>query len=216
MFKIISFSLCPFVQRSIITLNYKNVPYEIEYIDLENRPDWFLKISPTGKVPVLLTEEGILFESAVINEYIDEVTEGQLLSSHPFFKAKQRAYIEYAGISLSNYFQAVIAKENSTYEHFKLALATNLNFLLAEFKGPFFTGDDFSLVDTSFIPLIQRIKVSGKLLEELDLSTEILDKFNTWANNTLELDEVRKSVLPTFNHDYDLYLKKSESYIYLK
>lgn len=42
-FKLISFQLCPFVQRSIITLNEKGIPFDIEYIDLSNKPEWFLK-----------------------------------------------------------------------------------------------------------------------------------------------------------------------------
>ena len=52
-YRLVSFNLCPFVQRSVITLNEKNAKYEIEYIDRANKPDWFLKISPLGLVPVL-------------------------------------------------------------------------------------------------------------------------------------------------------------------
>ena len=49
---LISFNLCPYVQRSVITLEEKGVPYDIEYVDLYAKPDWFLKISPFGKVKV--------------------------------------------------------------------------------------------------------------------------------------------------------------------
>ncbi|MEP0935594.1 glutathione S-transferase N-terminal domain-containing protein [Leptolyngbya sp. NM2-A1] len=52
--KVISHTLCPYVQRSIITLLEKQIPHEREYIDLSNKPDWFLKISPLGRVPILL------------------------------------------------------------------------------------------------------------------------------------------------------------------
>lgn len=70
--ELISFKTCPFVQRVAIILLEKNIPFKTTYIDLHNKPDWFLKISPMGKVPVLRVNEYTLFESAVINEYLNE------------------------------------------------------------------------------------------------------------------------------------------------
>ena len=74
-FKLISLVTCPYVQRSLITLEEKGVAYEVVHVDLQNKPPWFLALSPTGRVPVLLVREGeretVLFESAVINEYLD-------------------------------------------------------------------------------------------------------------------------------------------------
>ena len=78
---LISHLLCPYVQRAAIALAEKGVPFEKIYIDLNAKPDWFLKISPLGKVPLLKVEqddgsEAVLFESSVIAEYIEE-TEGE-------------------------------------------------------------------------------------------------------------------------------------------
>ena len=74
--KLISHKLCPYVQRAVIALTEKGIPFERIDIDLANKPDWFLKISPLGKVPVLVVErdgsEVALFESNVICEYIEE------------------------------------------------------------------------------------------------------------------------------------------------
>lgn len=56
MIKLVSFKNCPFVQRVMGALVMKNVPFEIEYIELNNKPQWFLDISPNGQVPVLITE----------------------------------------------------------------------------------------------------------------------------------------------------------------
>lgn len=53
---LISFPLCPFVQRAIIALNEKGAEFDVVYIDLANKPDWFQKVSPFGKVPVLKVE----------------------------------------------------------------------------------------------------------------------------------------------------------------
>ena len=51
--ELISFKLCPFVQRTVITLEKKNAPYRIRYVDLADPPDWFLQLSPSKKVPLL-------------------------------------------------------------------------------------------------------------------------------------------------------------------
>src|SRR4029450_6177472 len=71
--KLISHKLCPYVQRAVIALTEKGIPFERIDIDLANKPDWFLKISPLGKVPVLVVaqdgREVALFESNVICEY---------------------------------------------------------------------------------------------------------------------------------------------------
>ncbi len=76
-------------------LNEKEIPYEIEYIDLSNKPDWFLALSPTGKVPVILTPEGHrLFESAVINEYLDEMHAPHVMPSTPLGRAQDRMWQE--------------------------------------------------------------------------------------------------------------------------
>ncbi len=73
MIKLVSFKNCPFVQRVMGALVMKNVPFEIEYIELNNKPQWFLDISPNGQVPVLITEnETVLFESDAIVEYLDD------------------------------------------------------------------------------------------------------------------------------------------------
>jgi len=70
---LISHHLWPYVQRAVIVLSEKNIRHERTYIDLANKPDWFQKISPLGRVPVLQTSEAVLFESQVIAEYLDEV-----------------------------------------------------------------------------------------------------------------------------------------------
>jgi len=71
--KVISFKICPFVQRVTALLEAKGITYDIEFISLSDKPDWFLEISPNGQVPVLVTDDGTaLFESDAIVEYIEE------------------------------------------------------------------------------------------------------------------------------------------------
>src|SRR5712672_1088249 len=104
--KLISHKLCPYVQRAVIALAEKGVPFERIDIDLANKPDWFLKISPLGKVPVLLVEsedgEVALFESNVICEYIEDTQGGaKLHPQDPLQRAQHRAWMEFGSTILS-------------------------------------------------------------------------------------------------------------------
>lgn len=216
MYKIISFGICPFVQRSIITMNYKKVPYEVVYIDLANKPDWFLKISPMGKVPILETKNGVIFESAVINEYIDEVSDGSLLPSDPYKRAEERAYIELSSAVIWSYFNTAIASNEESYLKSKNELENNLTSLLSKFEGPFFRGKEFSLVDSAAIPGLQRILLTENLYEDLKLSQENKDKFQDWIQSSNSLKEVEESVPSSFVKDYKSYLVKRGSYIHMK
>ena len=85
--KLVSHKLCPYVQRAVIALVEKDVPFERIDIDLAHKPDWFLKISPLGKTPVLLVGDHAIFESAVILEYLEETEARPLHPSDPLRRA---------------------------------------------------------------------------------------------------------------------------------
>ena len=90
--KLVSHHLCPYVQRAVIALTEKGVPFTRENIDLANRPDWFKTISPTGKVPLLIVGgHHVLFESAAICDYLDETVEPRLHPEDPAERAQHRA-----------------------------------------------------------------------------------------------------------------------------
>ncbi|MEZ9651360.1 glutathione S-transferase family protein [Vibrio lentus] len=160
MIKLISFKNCPFVQRIMGSLVMKNVPFEIEYIELNDKPQWFLDISPNGQVPVLVTEnDTVLFESDAIVEYLDdkyspieEVTAEQ--------KALDRAWSYQASKHYMPQCGTMGSKDKETFE----ARLANLQkaFLKAENKlgnTEFFKGDYISNVDIAWLPLLHRASV---------------------------------------------------------
>ena len=125
--ELISFKLCPFVQRSVIALLEKDIPFEITYIELDNKPDWFLEISPLGKVPVLrVDDDKILFESAVINEYLDEVTPPSLHPEDPFEKARNRAWVEFGSTILMTSYRLRMAEDKETLTQEKNTITRQL------------------------------------------------------------------------------------------
>jgi glutathione S-transferase len=78
---LVSFKTCPWVQRAAIVLREKKIDFEFRHIEPDNRPDWFLAISPHKKVPVLRIDDRVsLFESNAIAEYLDETVPPRL---HP-------------------------------------------------------------------------------------------------------------------------------------
>jgi len=99
--ELVSHTLCPYVHRAAAMMHEKGVPFERRSIDLRAKPDWFLALSPRGKVPLLLVDGRPLFESQAIIEFIDETHPPSLLGTDPFERARQRAWVAVAD-DLSN------------------------------------------------------------------------------------------------------------------
>ena len=161
-FMLCSFKTCPWVQRAAIVLQAKNINYNITYIDRNNRPDWFLKISPHAKVPVLrVGENDALFESNAIAEYLDETAEPRLHPADAVTRARNRAWTDFvptfsSAISQTMYsdsedeFVKKSAKIGEVFAKLEDALSKRGN------EGPYFNGQQMSLVDAAYAPFLQR------------------------------------------------------------
>jgi glutathione S-transferase len=99
---LVSHGLCPYVQRAVIALSEKGVPFKRVDVDLAHKPDWFTDISPLGKVPLLRVGQAVIFESAVILEYLEETHPHPLHSSDPLVRAEHRSWIEFGSSILSD------------------------------------------------------------------------------------------------------------------
>src|SRR5271166_4602074 len=95
MLTLISHVLCPYVQRAVISLTEKQVPFKRIDVDLAAKPRWFTAISPLGKTPVLQVGDTAIFESAVILEYLEETQAFPLHPADPLRRAEHRAWIEF-------------------------------------------------------------------------------------------------------------------------
>ena len=159
---LISHPLCPFVQRAAIILLEKKVPFERTDVDLANKPDWFMAMSPTGKVPLLKVKlpdsaEAILFESTAICEYLNETQDGvSLYSNNAISRAQQRAWVDFGVATLSEAWQFLNAKELAVANDKKAALGDKLQRLENTLEqGPYFSGSAFSMVDAMFAPIFR-------------------------------------------------------------
>jgi len=208
---LISFKTCPFVQRAVITLKHKNIDFDITYIDLADPPDWFLEISPLAKVPVLKVDDEILFESAVINEYLDEITGGDLQPKEPLARAKNRAWIEFASNMLGNLYMMKMSKDEERYSKYRERLVSQLERVEKRLgDGPWFNGAEFSLADTAFAPFFKQDSVADGRLSVINPAT--MPRTVAWAEHLLALPEVRDSVVDEFEDLYLSAMEKNGSY----
>ncbi|WP_405234540.1 glutathione S-transferase family protein [Lentisalinibacter salinarum] len=157
---LVSHKLCPYVQRARIVLAEKHIPHAIEFIDLSRKPDWFLKISPLGKVPVLCVDGRPMFESAVIAEYLDEISPGSLHPTDSFAKAENRSWIEFASAVLNSIAVFYRATDERALSAAAVTLRERFERLERALRGgPWFNGESFSLVDAAFGPVFRYFEV---------------------------------------------------------
>ena len=157
--KLVSHKLCPYVQRAVIALAEKGVPFERIDIDLANKPDWFLKVSPLGKTPVLLVGDHAIFESAVILEYLEESEARPLHPSDALRRAEHRAFIEFGSTVLNDIAGLYSAPDGAAFKAKAAQLEARLAQLEVRVIGPWFDGESFSLVDAVFGPVFRYFDV---------------------------------------------------------
>lgn len=209
--KLISHKLCPYVQRSVITLLEKQIPHEREYIDLANKPDWFLKLSPLGRVPILLVNnEEVLFESAVICEYLDEITPNSLHPQDPLAKARHRAWIEFGSDMLSKIAGFYAAKDEETFEAKRQALITSFQTLEAQLQAtPYFAGENFSLIDAVYGPIF-RYFVAFERYQDFGFFAQT-PRMMAWREALLQRPSVQQAVADNYFELLHDFLKQRNS-----
>jgi glutathione S-transferase len=161
--KIYSAEVCPYAERSRLVLHEKNVELELIEIDLANKPDWFNDVSPYGKVPALDHGGKRVYESAIINEYLDEVfADPPLLPADPERRAIARIWIDYCNTRLGTPAYKLIREDDpKVQKDLKDELITVLRFMEKEglrkiSDGPYWMGTEPTLVDFAFYPHFER------------------------------------------------------------
>lgn len=212
-YEIISAKTCPYVQRVMILLEEKGVDYRHRAIDLKNKPEWFDEISPFGKVPLLKLLDGrALFESQVINEYLDEVDTPHLHPADPVEKAENRAWIELISSIIMSFGGYYYAPDEGVMED----RIKTVNDRLARLEGalgdgPFFNGEQFSLVDAAAAPLFSRMNLLNGY-HELNL-LQPFAKLTAWSNALLARPAVQAVATEVFQQDCIDALRKKDTYI---
>lgn len=163
--EIFSAEVCPYAARTRLLLLEKDVPFSLTEIDLKNKPAWFEAVSPYSKVPVVRNGEDVIWESSVINEYLDELyPEPPMMPREPARRAYARVWIDFANVKLMpTWYKLFLAQAGPA----RAALADELraHFRFMEFRGlstlsaagPYWMGAEVGLVDFTFWPWFERI-----------------------------------------------------------
>ncbi|WP_026622088.1 glutathione S-transferase [Ensifer sp. WSM1721] len=212
---LISHHLCPYVQRAAIELHEKGVAFERVYIDLADKPDWFLKISPLGKVPLLRIPqdegEAILFESSVICEYLEETQSGpKLHPADPLTRARHRGWMEFGSSILSDLWVYETTQDPEILEGKRKVLEAKFGTVEAELGGgPFFAGSGFSLVDAVFAPIFRYFDVFDTISDSGIFAGT--PRVAAWRKALAERPSVRAAVTEDYPQRLMAFLKKHDA-----
>jgi len=161
-FEIVSSMTCPFAQRTRMAFHEKGIDFSLTEISLDDKPDWFLAISPYSKVPLLRDGDAVIFESAVIGEYLEEVCpEPPLMPADPVSRAKMRIWVDFANVRfIPQVYKLLMAQETADQEH-RAALILDALYrmeghLAGADAGRFWIGDRLTYADLAFYPHLER------------------------------------------------------------
>ncbi|WP_108819704.1 glutathione S-transferase family protein [Pseudovibrio sp. Alg231-02] len=213
MLKIISYKICPFVQRVTAMLEAKQMPYQIDYISLKDKPDWFLDVSPNGEVPVLITVNGTaLFESDAIVEYIDEITPPMHPGFTPEQKAIERAWSYQAAKNYLVQCSTMRSHDKATLEERAEKLSTLFGKAEQQLSGEgFFSGAEIGNVDMAWLPLLHRADIIKR-----HAGYDFVKDFpavKAWQKRLLETGLAEKSVSEDFEKLFAEFYLSDQTYL---
>lgn len=211
MLTLVSFDLCPYVQRAAIALAEKGVPFERRTVDLANRPAWFKAMSPLGKVPLLQVGDAVLFESAVIVEYLEDTRPPALHPADPLTRARHRAWMEFGSSILADIWTIETTPDRAAFETKRAALRDKFTRLETELgEGPYFAGEAFTLVDAVFAPVFRYFDVFDRFV---DLGTFAdLPKVTAWRRALSQRPSVRGAVIADYEARLEAFLRRQKSH----
>ncbi len=211
--KVVSFKICPFVQRVTALLEAKNIAYELEFIDLSDKPQWFLDISPHGQVPVLITEEGrALFESDAIVEYIEERYPALQPKLSLEDKAENRAWSYLASKNYLVQCGAQRSADETTLQERSQKLGQAFDRIEKKLGDtPFFGGETIGMVDIAWLPLLHR----ANIIEHRSGYDFVGDrpKLKNWQHHLMETGVAEKSVASDFEDAFSAFYLSDQTFL---
>lgn len=216
---LVSHHLCPYVQRAAISLAEKGVAFERTYVDLSNKPEWFKAVSPLGKVPLLRVRHGdaeeVIFESAVILEFLEETEANPLHPAYPLVRARHRAWIEFGSAILNAIGRFYSAADEAAFLHESRGLSEMFARLEAELSarqsGPWFAGERFSLVDAVYGPVFRYVDTFDRIGDFGILDGKPL--VQAWRKALSERQSVMEAVSPDYPRRLHAFLRAKGSYL---
>jgi stringent starvation protein A len=160
MMTLYSGTTCPFSQRCRLVLYEKGMDFQIIDVDLFNKPEDLAVMNPYNRVPVLVERELVLYESNIINEYIDErFPHPQLMPADPVMRARARLFLFRFELELFSHVQILEGGTQKMMEKSRTMIRDNLVQIAPIFaRQKFILGDEFSMLDVAIAPLLWRLE----------------------------------------------------------
>jgi len=207
--RLFSMRFCPFAHRIHLVLNAKNISYHVAYINLSEKPEWYLKLNSNGKVPALQLvnepNEPFLAESMVIAEYLDEkYPEVKLFPDNPLEKAQTKLWIERFGPIAGAFYKLVYEKNAEDVQDQLLnTFYTELGHYETELvrRGSrYFAGAKPGIFDYAIWPWFERFGVLSSIIGDKYNFEDKFPKLAQWLHLTRENLAVQKHLLSTYTH----------------
>ncbi len=193
------YDFCPFCQRIQITAQSNGVEHNIHWLSPADTPAWFYKISPLGIVPVIqVNDSQTIFESAVINEFLDQVGNNNMLPQEPVQRAISRAWIEYASSCQVAFSGLLGAADEDVFKKSLKALIDKFQMVENALQSKTISPNPkaLSLLDTSFAPIFVRLQHLSQFVEILEPAT--LPKLQQWKRWVLENQAFKSTITVEF------------------
>ena len=152
----------PFSHRCRIVLFEKGMDFQIQDVDVLNKPEDLAVMNPYNEVPVLVERDLILYESNIINEYIDErFPHPQLMPADPIMRARARQLLITMEREVFSYIEP-LEKNLKAAEKARQIIRERLTEMVPIFaKQKHMLGEDFSMLDVAIAPLLWRLDHYG-------------------------------------------------------
>jgi RNA polymerase-associated protein len=159
MMTLYSGTTCPFSHRCRIVLYEKGMDFQIIDVDLFNKPEDLAALNPYNRTPVLVERDLILYESNIINEYIDErFPHPQLMPPDPVMRARARLFLYRFEKEMFDHLDSIEHGSQKAADKARGLIRDNLTTIAPVFtRQKFMLGDEFSMLDVAIAPLLWRI-----------------------------------------------------------
>lgn len=220
--RLYSMRLCPYAQRTRILLAHKKIPYETVNINLKEKPEWFLERNPLGMVPVLEQDGKVIYESAICNEYLEDINkQNSVTPTDPYRRARDKMLLEINSKFTTAYYKALMSLKGedakSTIEAVHASLVP-LEKAIVE-RGNFYGGEKPSMLDFLLYPHYERIEAIRTGFHADLMPMDKFPKLNAWVLRMQTVPAVKETMFDTQTHigfyksygsgktDYDIGLK---------
>ena len=163
MMQLYSGTTCPFSHRCRFVLYEKGMDFQVIDVDLYNKPEDIAVMNPYNRLPVLVERDLILYESNIINEYIDErFPHPQLMPADPVMRARARLFLFQFEVELFSQIETLEHGNAKAQDKARAHVSDRLVQMAPVFtKQKHMLGDEFSMLDVAISPLLWRLDYYG-------------------------------------------------------